>query len=986
MDVVHNGDCLSPELTLLDVVYMYKWTESEPLSLQYTVIDPPTPYRKRPRSLSSKNAKTASACSSPKKMKIDEDSQTNNNNKGEETNKVSKSAKLTPTKIPSCKDSVTSSDVKVPSNVTTKNESLSNGFNIDGNQSSGESLNTSREDGDSDMVIDENPPNSQDMDAIENKQENNKIKEKVTVISSTPTTKENKVVSTAKASNSSIESLKALVNSSNYPPSKTTDNIVCSQTPLVFSAQQQQQNSPMVNSTFVNCISHEDSKPATFQNLTSPTITVTSGNSKPTSLNCVSTSHSVLTTVDTSILSSPIVMQQKPVITQPTRLPPQSAKGPVPIAKKPVSIKAQPTTPISTSSNTTQQCVKSTPATVAKPLLPKQSTNAVTKAVTSISKASTTPSSQVSSLAEVKTLPSPSSALLTPKPLPPTTSNAVTTNSRPLVTSHHQPSRLISNSYRAVYRPNSPSTPKPVPDPSKPRLGRPPNSARILASRMGMHPIQPRGISRAPFNHPKVVIPKLSIRGRPKAPGAIISKNSALPRLPATSVGQSNVITATKTASSVVPLTNGISKDIKSAISKNEIIASKITGTSSTPVAPKHDPPRISLSSTTVSSNKNGDVSNVSNNSGIGKGNIHVTSEKRTPKSTSATAGSAIKPPSKLTTAGSPSTPGMNNKLVKSPVKTKNVVANSASIHNIAQNLANKKLQQQNAQELSAAATASTTSSEFPAIPPMLPTALGLGLPVTAQLNMYMQNMILQQAAAARIHNLYPNLVQSVISEAEKKPKGDAVPMDLSPTNKGAPNCALSNSNGKVTAKSQSSPSVTTTTVSGNNKVTPTNKIKLKPKAVSKSSINNNSINNNNNSVPSKSSNIAPPTSEVTITKLSTASTNGNEGNAVTSSGSSIASGNSVSPLVSVTKSSNTVSITKRPSSSTLNSIGTPSGANKYGPSTRSPSNASVRQIPNPSLLSLSSEVRKNSGSASAIHNNNSAPSAKVNNSVSSTA
>ena len=45
---MHAGDCLAPELTLLDVVYMYKWNEDAPLKFLYTVLAPPSvPARKR---------------------------------------------------------------------------------------------------------------------------------------------------------------------------------------------------------------------------------------------------------------------------------------------------------------------------------------------------------------------------------------------------------------------------------------------------------------------------------------------------------------------------------------------------------------------------------------------------------------------------------------------------------------------------------------------------------------------------------------------------------------------------------------------------------------------------------------------------------------------------------------------------------------------------------------------------------------------------
>ncbi|KAK7084510.1 hypothetical protein SK128_018276 [Halocaridina rubra] len=52
VDIMHGGDCLVGELTLLDVVYMYKWTEDAPLRLMYSVSAIPyTRKRTRPNSL-----------------------------------------------------------------------------------------------------------------------------------------------------------------------------------------------------------------------------------------------------------------------------------------------------------------------------------------------------------------------------------------------------------------------------------------------------------------------------------------------------------------------------------------------------------------------------------------------------------------------------------------------------------------------------------------------------------------------------------------------------------------------------------------------------------------------------------------------------------------------------------------------------------------------------------------------------------------------
>ncbi|XP_050716328.1 mucin-2-like [Eriocheir sinensis] len=49
VEIMHGGDCLVGELTLLDVVYMYKWTEDAPLRLMYSVtVLPRTRKRARP--------------------------------------------------------------------------------------------------------------------------------------------------------------------------------------------------------------------------------------------------------------------------------------------------------------------------------------------------------------------------------------------------------------------------------------------------------------------------------------------------------------------------------------------------------------------------------------------------------------------------------------------------------------------------------------------------------------------------------------------------------------------------------------------------------------------------------------------------------------------------------------------------------------------------------------------------------------------------
>lgn len=77
VDVIHAGDCLAPELTLLDVVYMYKWNEDAPLKFLYTVLAPPSiPTRKRvknsfafrPRPFEASRAKSKSL--SPKAVRI----------------------------------------------------------------------------------------------------------------------------------------------------------------------------------------------------------------------------------------------------------------------------------------------------------------------------------------------------------------------------------------------------------------------------------------------------------------------------------------------------------------------------------------------------------------------------------------------------------------------------------------------------------------------------------------------------------------------------------------------------------------------------------------------------------------------------------------------------------------------------------------------------------------------------------------------------
>ncbi|CAL4109277.1 unnamed protein product, partial [Meganyctiphanes norvegica] len=184
-----------------------------------------------------------------------------------------------------------------------------------------------------------------------------------------------------------------------------------------------------------------------------------------------------------------------------------------------------------------------------------------------------------------------------------------------------------------------------------------------------------------------------------------------------------------------------------------------------------------------------------------------------------------------------------------------------------------------------------------------------------------MRNLITlsQTAALLRDTNLAALVQQAQQNQvtSASPPQPEPAPIDLSPTSKAAPVTALTNGRSKESFTTTNAPSQK----SKNSSVKSTKSPKSSNTTI----------------------NISAPTAEVTITKLPSSS---EPTSTTTTTGTK-----SVPPLVKVPKSNtntNTVSITKRPVSS-----------NKYAVA-KSPANASLRQIPNPSLLRQQSEVRNN--------------------------
>ena len=288
----------------------------------------------------------------------------------------------------------------------------------------------------------------------------------------------------------------------------------------------------------------------------------------------------------------------------------------------------------------------------------------------------------------------------------------------------------------------------------------------------------------------------------------------------------------------------------------------------------------------------------------------------------------------------------------------------SSSINSIAQSLTHKQLQQMNSSSTSTTsinsvntslvnttATTSTPSTpsssalggDVPNVTPpgLIPSPLGpLGL--QGAIGAYMAYMV--------------NIMQ-----AQRPPAPTPNPIDLSPTNKTSPATALSQSSVKASPHAANNKPSTSGVATPRSAASPSSKLNSSSTGASAPSP------RPGQSPPTSAApTISPPTPEVTITKLpnasitpvpssSSSSTSGVTASSVSSSssgGHGISIGRSGVSMMSknTNTSTNTVSITKRPSTPAT-SAGTPSTGNKYAVA-RSPSNASIRQIPNPSHLS----------------------------------
>ncbi|XP_066981635.1 uncharacterized protein [Macrobrachium rosenbergii] len=258
----------------------------------------------------------------------------------------------------------------------------------------------------------------------------------------------------------------------------------------------------------------------------------------------------------------------------------------------------------------------------------------------------------------------------------------------------------------------------------------------------------------------------------------------------------------------------------------------------------------------------------------------------------------------------------------------------SSTILSIAQNLANRQLHQQRTVNTTALTnTVTTNTNSTPQVSVQQPYSStqnaivypsgGLVAPALAAYmasayggDVAMRNLITLSQTAACLREFNLAMVQAAETQAKTN---DPAPIDLSPTSKAAPQTPLTNGRSNtISTTSPLSASGSKLTKSAPTKVTTID----------------------DNSAPT----ISPPTPEVTITKLpNTPATSASSNPTVPSSG------KNVPGLVKIASSStNTVSITKRPIS-----------ANRIAVA-KSPANASVRQIPNPSLLRHQSEVRNN--------------------------
>ncbi|XP_071536640.1 uncharacterized protein [Panulirus ornatus] len=206
-----------------------------------------------------------------------------------------------------------------------------------------------------------------------------------------------------------------------------------------------------------------------------------------------------------------------------------------------------------------------------------------------------------------------------------------------------------------------------------------------------------------------------------------------------------------------------------------------------------------------------------------------------------------------------------------------------------------------------------------------------------------MRNLLTITQTAARIREM--NLA-TIVQAAESIPRtSDPAPIDLSPTSKAAPQSPLANGRAQT-----STATVTKTTVSHACK-SPSSKT---PRSAN----------------PSSAPTISPPTPEVTITKLP----NTLASSSSSSQNSSAGTGKNTTGSIKLgSTNTNTVSITKRPASNNRIAVA------------KSPANASVRQIPNPSFLRHQSEARNNVSKSSSVSSASSTNSSRANTTISKT-
>ncbi|KAL7643711.1 UNVERIFIED_CONTAM: hypothetical protein RMT77_005717 [Armadillidium vulgare] len=1033
VDIVHGGDCLSPELTLLDVVYMYKWTEDNPLKLQYTVIAPPLPLRKRPRPCSSKH-KVSTPESSPKKIKLSSKASPKTSPKKSKSDESRCSLSSESKDFKEAKSVVSSKIEKEDSNKAISFESTN-------------SLNSSRDDADDAMVIDEGASDeSSSMKEQNLDQKASESPNKTDKRQSPPCPQPNDSVSNSDnakvappTQKSSIESLKAMVNSPTYSEflpkiplvstSSKTQSLSNSKVEINGDSKSPSNSAPLISETVSISISTtttsskieentalsntekiEISKlkqvkddgssvkdlPSTFKINTSVAQTVSSSCSLPTSGIRDIFTGTVTQTSSTVSKSNLLESHSKSKLgSTPTSCVVGNASSNERLSKEDSARSAanlSTHTTLMTSAPVSSTAGGISESSLSSAIVSKltcsnpQLNHIIPSPKTAALRTSTPPSASTSLTPAIKTPLATSSTKLQS---PPYSLSSVSKNSVPKHVRIAPNRSLISNSYRSSLpinngiKVNGLMSPRTIVDPTKPRLGRPPNSARIAAAaagRMGPQPILPRGPNpRELYNQKPPSGVKTDSRGRGKMQNVPVTSrevmkhvirpqqhqlvpNKNIPSL--RSSHPSHLPQNTTELASTANGNNTLNGMVNQQFNKSLINVKEVKGNPNSP-----------------STNVNGNVNkNTKKLAPLQMANASPNQQKSLINSSPKTNLPSQSPSNRASPPVS--------KPLKSPNRSKGSNGNSTSILSIAQNLATKQLQQQQQQQQqlshavdsslstvvtsgSSAITSATVAAAAAAAASLGPQFnAALGLPgvtpalcayMAADYNAAMQNLLLTQAAAAR-------MAMTQASPLQTSDKNEPVPMDLSPTNK-APQVQMpSNHNAKSL---KASANATKKSPSGSTKATvsPQKKLHVTPLSVSSPK------------PPAESqSTISPPTPEVTITKLPSN----------TSSESSSTVPSTTTTSVSKPANTNTVSITKRPSLATSSSNGLSNS--KFGV-TRSPSNASVRQIPNPSLLSHQSEVRNNSSSKSVVKtskqnvptppppsNNNNSSNNKINN------